>query len=120
MNKVPPIDTWIIWVYLAGCIFATAVNVWSARTGWPDRSPVRWSVATIASLYVIGYGVMALGPPSAVVDASRFLRGISPVAWVAVWAGPPLHAWRIERRLRASTVEANDELFVKRKASEAA
>lgn len=114
MNRVPPIDTWIIWVNLAGAVFACAVNVWSARHGWPDWSPIRWSVAGIALLYVIGYGVMATQSPEAVVQASRFLRGISPVAWVAVWAGPPLHAWRIERRLRASTVEANDALYLAR------
>lgn len=100
MNKVAPIDQWIIWVNLAGAVFACGVNIWSARTGWPDWSPPRWTVAAIASLYVAGYAVMAFANPFAVVEASRFMRGISPVAWVAVWAGPPLHAWRIERRMR--------------------
>ena len=117
MNKVAPIDTWIVWVNLAGATFACAVNVWSARHGWPDWSPLRWTVAAIASLYVIGYGVMATQSPFVAVEASRFLRGISPVAWVAVWADPPLHAWRIERRIRATPDTELDHIYDKRRAA---
>ena len=103
MGKIAGPDLWVIWLNLAGSLFACIVNAWSARHGWPDWSPLRWSVAAIACLYVMGYiSLLAGWVPLDV--WSRFFRGVSPVAWVVVWAGPPLHAARITRKLRQETV----------------
>lgn len=96
-------DAWVIYANLAGALFACAVNIWSARHGFPDWSPLRWAVAAIAALYVAGYIALLAGWVP--LDAwSRFFRGVSPVAWFVVWAGPPLHARRIERRFRSETI----------------
>lgn len=103
-------DTWIIWLNLIGVTFALAVNIWSARRGWKDWSPFRYVVATIAAVYACGYIALLAGWVTLDVW-SRFFRGVSPVAWFVVWAGPPIHAARITRRLTRSTVAENDAAY---------
>ena len=71
-------DIIVIWANLIGSAFAMAVNIWSARKGWPDWSPIRWTVAIIAALYVTGYAAL-LAELVTLEVWSRFFRGVSPV-----------------------------------------
>lgn len=90
-------DVIVTWVNLIACTFAAVVNLWAARVGWPDWSPIRAATGCLAVFYALGYTALLTG----VVEFatwSLFFRGFSPVVWLVVWAGPALESRRIWRR----------------------
>jgi hypothetical protein len=84
-------DAIIIVANVIPAMFAVAVNVWDAKTGYSVNRPLRISVAVLASLYVVGY-LALLGGAVSLATWGQFFRGISPIAWLLVWAGPPLQS----------------------------
>lgn len=90
-------DTDVIWANLVCCLVAVGANLWAStrRGGWSEWRPLRLAVALLAVVYATGYTLLLAGT----VDLrswSAFYRGVSPVAWLVVWAGPAVwssHAW---------------------------
>jgi hypothetical protein len=90
-------DLVIAWTNLIPCLFAAVVNLWAARIGWPDWSPLRSAIGALAAFYAIGYIALLAGLVD-FVAWSRFYRGVSPVVWLIVWAGPVIESRRLWAR----------------------
>lgn len=105
-------DTAIIWANLICCLVAVTANMWAStrRGGWSEWRPLRLAVALLAVVYATGYALLLAGT----VDLrswSAFYRGVSPVAWLVVWAGPAVwstHVWR--RFSRGLSEHVRDEM----------
>lgn len=89
-------NTAVIWVNLAGAVFACAVNAVAAVGGLAPWRPLRAAVALLAAVYASSYVALLAGLWQT--DAwSETMRGVSPVAWLVVWSGPPIQSalwWR--------------------------
>lgn len=90
-------DVVIAWLNLVPCMFAAIVNLWAARIGWPDWSPLRTTVGTLAAFYALGYIALLAGFVD-FLSWSRFYRGVSPIVWLVVWSGPVLESRRLWTR----------------------
>lgn len=89
-------NTAVIWVNLAGASAATVTNAAAAVVGWKPWRGLRAAVALLAAVYASSYVALLIGwwP---VESWSETMRGVSPVAWLVVWSGPPIQSalwWR--------------------------
>ena len=90
------VDTFVIWLNLAGCLTAVPVNLMAARHGLLTSAWLHHVIAVFAAIYALGY-VMLLSGTLSVLEWSGFFRGVSVLVWPVVWVGPAalsLHTWR--------------------------
>jgi hypothetical protein len=105
MAVMSGVEEFVIVVNLVCVVVAFAVNVWAAKVGIIRLRTVHAAIATVCIIYVFGYvwllgwlGVFGLDAPSAEAWSSVF-RGISLVAWVAVWIAPAAVSVHLSREL---------------------
>lgn len=93
------LDTVLVWVNAAGAALAVGVNLYEARHGFSEWRILRYTIAAVASFYVVGYTILGLG----LVDRlawSKFFVGVAPAAWLIVWCGPALRSAQVRRLIR--------------------
>lgn len=92
----------ILWVNLSAALAAGVINLWVAKDMPVGFRYMRGVVGGLALFYAAGY-IMLVTNMVSVENWSAFFRGISPFAWILVWALPAVYERNILKAVEAST-----------------
>jgi CHASE2 domain-containing sensor protein len=95
------IDHVLITLNMFGVGFAIYWNVRGSKEAARTMQPIYASIAALATVYFIGYGLLLFGVVDPVIW-QRIARGIGMVVWVVVWAGPPAASIRTKKQIEDS------------------
>lgn len=91
----------IIWVNLGAAAAAAVVNFWVARRLPAGMRYMRGVIGGLAAFYAAGYVTLVTNMVS-VVAWSNFFRGVSPFAWLLVWALPAIYERTMVRAIQTA------------------
>lgn len=95
------LDTFLVWLNIAGASFASGVNFYAARVAFRTMRPIYWTISFVSAIYVLAYLSLLFSPVDPD-DWVSFMRGLSFPVWIVVWAGPAHFSLKVAKSLAAA------------------